>query len=166
LPDEVFGYMSYIAYGLEAIHGIGVLHRDLKPANIMFRGDDTMALADFGISKRIQGGTDLTTIGQVLGTPHYMSPEQGEGKFVDFRSDLYSTGVILYEMLTGQKPFTANTPAAVIYQHVHAEIPRLPLPLARYQRIIDKSMAKDPADRYQTAREMIVEFEAAEQGRI
>lgn len=165
-PDVVFGYMSYIAYGLEAIHGIGVLHRDLKPANIMFRGDDTMALADFGISKRIQGGTDLTTIGQVLGTPHYMSPEQGEGKVVDFRSDLYSTGVILYEMLTGQKPFTANTPAAVIYQHVHAEIPRLPLALARYQRIIDKSMAKDPGDRYQTAREMIVEFEAAEQGRI
>lgn len=165
-PDVVFGYMSYIVYGLDAIHGIGVVHRDLKPANIMFRGDDTLALADFGISKKIQGGTDLTTIGQVLGTPHYMSPEQGEGKLVDYRSDIYSAGIILYEMLTGQKPFTANTPAAVIYQHVHAEIPRLPLPMARYQAIVDRALAKEPADRYQTAREMIVDIEAAEQGRI
>ena len=164
-PDVVFSYMSYIAYGLEAIHGIGIVHRDLKPANIMFRGDDTMALADFGISKKILGGTDLTTIGQVLGTPHYMSPEQGEGQAVDYRSDLYSTGIILYELLTGQKPFTANTPAAVIYQHVHTEIPRLPLPLSRYQPIIDRAMAKEPDRRYQTAREMIVDFEAAEQGR-
>lgn len=165
-PDVAFSYMSYIAYGLEAIHGIGIVHRDLKPANIMFRGDDTMALADFGISKKIQGGTDLTTIGQVLGTPHYMSPEQGEGKPVDYRSDLYSAGVILYELLTGQKPFTANTPAAVIYQHVHVEIPPLPLPLSRYQQIVDRALAKEPGSRYQTAREMIVDFEAAEQGKI
>ncbi len=165
-PDVAFTYMSYIAYGLEAIHGIGIVHRDLKPANIMFRGDDTMALADFGISKKIQGGTDLTTIGQILGTPHYMSPEQGEGRSVDYRSDLYSAGVILYELLTGQKPFTANSPAAVIYQHVHTEIPRLPLKLSRYQPIVDRALAKDPAARYQTAREMIVDCEAAEQGRI
>jgi serine/threonine protein kinase len=165
-PDVVFAYMSYIVHGLDAIHGIGVVHRDLKPANIMFRGDDTLALADFGISKKIQGGTDLTTIGQVLGTPHYMSPEQGEGKLVDYRSDLYSAGVILYEMLTGQKPFTANTPAAVIYQHVHADIPRLPPQLVRYQRIVDRALAKDPSGRYQTAREMIEDIEVAEQGRI
>ena len=158
--------MSYIAHGLEAIHGVGIVHRDLKPANIMFRGDDTMALADFGISKKILGGTDLTTIGQVLGTPHYMSPEQGEGKAVDYRSDLYSAGIILYELLTGQKPFTAGSPAAVIYQHVHGEIPRLPLPLSRYQQIVDKALAKDPGSRYQTARGMIVDFEAAEQGSI
>ncbi len=125
-----------------------------------------MALADFGISKKMQGGSDLTTVGQVLGTPHYMSPEQGEGKAVDFRSDLYSAGIILYELLTGQKPFTANTPAAVIYQHVHTEIPRLPLPLSRYQQIIDRALAKEPGSRYQTAREMIIDFEAAEQGNI
>lgn len=165
-PDVAFAYMSYIVHGLEAIHAIGVVHRDLKPANIMFRGDDTMALADFGISKKIQGGTDLTTIGQVLGTPHYMSPEQGEGRPVDYRSDLYSAGVILYELLTGQKPYTANTPAAVIYQHVHGEIPRLPLPLARYQSIVDRTLAKDPPHRYQTARAMIVDLESAEQGRF
>lgn len=165
-PDVAFSYMSYIAYGLEAIHGIGIVHRDLKPANTMFRGDDTMALADFGISKKMQGGSDLTTIGQILGTPHYMSPEQGEGKPVDFRSDLYGAGIILYELLTGQRPFTASTPAAVIYQHVHTEIPRLPLPLSRYQQIVDRALAKDPASRYQTAREMIIDFEAAEQGRI
>ena len=161
-PDVAFNYMTHITYGLEAIHSIGVVHRDLKPGNIMFRGDDSLALADFGISKKLGGNSDLTTIGQVLGTPHYMSPEQGEGKPVDFRSDIYSAGVMLYELLTGQKPFTARTPAALIYQHVHGEIPELPPELSQYQSIIDKTLAKDPDDRIQTARELIHIFESAE----
>ena len=161
-PDVAFNYMTHITYGLEAIHNIGVVHRDLKPGNIMFRGDDSLALADFGISKKLGINSDLTTIGQVLGTPHYMSPEQGEGKPVDYRSDIYSAGVMLYELLTGQKPFTARTPAALIYQHVHAEIPQLPTELRQYQTIIDKTLAKDPADRYQTARQLIEIFESAE----
>lgn len=161
-PDVAFNYMTHVAYGLDAIHGIGVVHRDLKPANIMFRGDDSLALADFGISKKISGGSDLTTIGQVLGTPHYMSPEQGEGRLVDYRADIYSVGVMLYELLTGEKPFTAHTPAGVIYQHVHGEIPVLPPQLAQYQYIIEKTLAKDPADRYQSARELIQVLEAAE----
>lgn len=161
-PDVAINYMSHVAYGLEAIHGIGVVHRDLKPANIMFRGDDSLALADFGISKRLEGGNDLTTIGQVLGTPHYMSPEQGEGKAVDYRTDLYSAGIMFYEMLTGEKPYTAQTPAALIYQHVHAEIPILPSHLRGYQGIIERTLAKDPDDRYQNAREFIEVLEAAE----
>jgi serine/threonine-protein kinase PpkA len=128
----------------------------------MFRGDDSLALADFGISKNIETGADLTTIGQVLGTPHYMSPEQGEGKSVDYRSDLYSAGVMLFELLTGEKPFTANTPSGVIYQHVHADIPALPPDLSRYQPMINRAMAKNPDDRYQSAREFIGVLEDAE----
>lgn len=161
-PAIAFNYMGHISYGLQAIHNIGVVHRDLKPANVMFRGDDSLALADFGISKKIEGQSDMTTIGQVLGTPHYMSPEQGEGLPVDYRSDIYSAGVLLYELLTGEKPYTAMTPAALIYQHVHADIPLLPDELSQYQHIIDRTLAKHPDDRYQTAAELIVELERAE----
>jgi len=162
-PAIAFNYMIHISYGLQAIHNIGVVHRDLKPANIMFRGDDSLALADFGISKKIEGQSTMTTIGQVLGTPHYMSPEQGEGHPVDYRSDLYSAGILLYELLTGEKPYTAMTPAALIYQHVHADLPVLPDDLRRYQPIIERTMAKHPDDRYQTAGELIRDLEQAEQ---
>ena len=148
-------YATHLAYGLEQIHSIDVVHRDLKPANIMFRGDDSLALADFGISKKMDQVSDITTMGQILGTPHYMSPEQGEGGNIDTRSDLYSLGVILYELLTGDKPFSAATAATLIYQHVHAPIPRLPSALKQYQNIIDSLLAKKPDDRMQTARELI-----------
>ncbi len=162
-PEIALTYMTHIAYGLDAIHKVGIIHRDLKPANIMFRGDDSLALADFGISKKI-GSTshDLTTLGQVIGTPHYISPEQGEGKSVDHRSDIYSAGVLFYELLTRQKPYTAATAAAVIYQHVHADIPKLPEKLYGYQEIIDRTLAKKPEDRYQTAADLIEVLEKAE----
>lgn len=165
-PEIAITYLTHIVYGLEAIHSAGIVHRDLKPANIMFRGDDSLALADFGISKKVDQDMDLTTIGQVLGTPVYMSPEQGSGKDIDRRSDLYSAGVMLYELLTGEKPYQANTPAALIYKHIYDPIPRLPGELARYQFIIDKAMAKAPEDRYQSAREMIEVLEAVEQGKM
>lgn len=152
-------YATHIAYGLEQIHSINVVHRDLKPANLMFRGDDSLALADFGISKKIDEVSDITTIGQILGTPHYMSPEQGEGHSVDMRSDLYSLGVLLYELLTGDKPFSAATPAALIYQHVHGPIPRLPSSLKQYQETVDALLAKKPEHRIQTARELITVLE-------
>ncbi len=161
-PEVAFNYMQHICYGLSAIHRIGVVHRDLKPANIMFRGDDSLALADFGISKRIEQGTGLTSIGQVLGTPHYMSPEQGEALSVDGRADIYSAGILLYELLTGEKPFKAQTPAALIYQHVHGDIPLLPEALSKYQEIINRTLAKKPENRYQTAMELIYVLEEAE----
>lgn len=163
-PEIAITYMTHIAYGLDAIHSAGIIHRDLKPANIMFRGDDSLALADFGISKKLDQEMDLTTVGQVLGTPVYMSPEQGTGKDIDHRSDLYSAGILLYELLTGERPYQANTPAALIYKHIYDPIPRLPAALERYQAIIDKAMAKDPGDRYQSAREFIAVLEAIEQG--
>ena len=154
-PEIALLYVTHIAYGLEQIHSINVVHRDLKPANIMFRGDDSLALADFGISKKINEANDITTLGQILGTPHYMSPEQAEGDNVDVRADLYSLGVILYELLTGDKPFSAKTPAALIYQHVHTPIPRMPSKLKRYQDMVDHLLAKKPDDRIQSAREVI-----------
>jgi len=163
-PQIAFNYMTHIAYGLNAIHKAGIIHRDLKPANIMFRGDDSLALADFGISKKLDSDDGLTTVGQVLGTPHYMSPEQGEGKTVDTRSDLYSAGVLLYELLTGEKLFAAKTPVALIYQHIFADIPRLPQAISQYQPIIDRALAKQADDRYQTAMEFIQVLESAEQG--
>ncbi|OGT65210.1 MAG: hypothetical protein A2W69_04360 [Gammaproteobacteria bacterium RIFCSPLOWO2_02_47_7] len=158
--DLAINYMTHIAYGLDAIHRIGVVHRDLKPANIMFRGDDSLALADFGISKKLDSPSELTTLGQILGTPHYISPEQGEGRAIDPRSDIYSAGVLLYELLTREKPYTASTPAALIYQHVYSPVPVLPGKLAGYQEIINTTMAKHPAERYQTAAELIRALEA------
>jgi serine/threonine protein kinase len=159
-PELAINYMTHIAYGLDAIHRVGIIHRDLKPANIMFRGDDSLALADFGISKKLDSPSELTTLGQILGTPHYISPEQGEGKSIDPRSDLYSAGVLLYELLTQKKPFTASTPAALIYQHVYAPVPELPGKFGKYQEIINKTMAKHPAERYQTAAELIRTLES------
>jgi serine/threonine protein kinase len=152
-------YTTHIAYGLEQIHSINVVHRDLKPANLMFRGDDSLALADFGISKKLDEVNDITTLGQILGTPHYMSPEQGEGGTVDARTDLYSLGVVFYELLTGDKPFSAATPASLIYQHINAPIPRLPRKLSQYQDILDLLLAKKPNERFQSARDVINELE-------
>jgi len=154
-PELAVTYMIHIAYGLNEIHKVGVIHRDLKPANIMFRGDDSLALADFGISKKINSVSNLTVVGQIMGTPHYMSPEQGQGLAVDSRTDLYSAGVIFYELLMKEKPFTAPNPAALIYKHVQEDIPRLPEALSRFQDIIDKLMAKNPNDRYLSASELI-----------
>lgn len=161
--ETAVNYMTHIAYGLSAIHQAGIVHRDLKPANIMFRGDDSLAIADFGISRRLDSHGELTTIGKVLGTPHYMSPEQGQGREIDARADIYSAGILFHELLTGRKPFKADTPAAMIYQHIHAPLPRLPAVLAGWQPLLDKCLAKEAADRYQSAADLITDLERLEQ---
>lgn len=160
--DVCLSYITHIAYGLRDIHDMGVVHRDIKPANIMFRGDDSLAIADFGISKKLYSPLEMTTLGKVLGTPHYLSPEQGQGKKVDQRSDIYSVGVLFYELLTREKPYTANTPAALIYQHINAPLPRLSGDRKIFQRIINKTMAKKPGDRYQTMDGLILDLEKIE----
>jgi DNA-binding response OmpR family regulator len=148
-------YLWNIAQGLAVIHDVGIVHRDLKPDNIMFRSDDSMALADFGISKRLVEQTQMTTVGKVLGTPHYMSPEQGQGLPVGPPSDLYAAGVIFFEMLTGRHPFDAPDPLSLIHRHVTAPIPRLPHRLQRFQPIIQSTLAKKPEQRFPDAAALV-----------
>jgi len=151
---EALKILVQIARALEAVHAAGVVHRDIKPQNIMFREGTRLALVDFGLAKEIEAKATLTNAGMIIATPVYMSPEACQGNAQDARSDLYSVGVILYEMLSGKPPFTASSAPALAYQHVNSPVPRLPQRLAGYQSIIDKLMAKRPEDRFQSAREL------------
>jgi eukaryotic-like serine/threonine-protein kinase len=154
-PERAVDYLRQIGRALGAIHDAGILHRDLKPANVMFRPDDTLALIDFGLAKQLRLHAAITGTGQIFGTPYYMSPEQGHAERTDARSDLYSLGCILYEMLTAEKPFVASSAMGVIYKHANAPRPRLPADLKRLQEPLDRLLAIDPADRFQSAAELL-----------
>jgi DNA-binding NarL/FixJ family response regulator len=151
-------YARQIGSALQAIHEAGVLHRDLKPANIMFRDDGTLALIDFGLAKQMRLHAALTGTGQIFGTPYYMSPEQGHAEPTDERSDIYSLGCIFYEMLTGERPFTASSPMGVIYRHAHAPRPRLGRPLTHFQPLLDRMLAVERLARYQSAADVLAEL--------
>jgi hypothetical protein len=150
------------ARGLSAAAAKGIVHRDIKPGNLLLTAEGTLKIADFGISK-IAGDDNLTRTGTAMGTPSYLSPEQGRGDPTDARCDIYSLGCVLYEALTGRKPFTGDNADAVIYQHNYAE-PALPrsidptIPEAM-QAVVLRCLQKDPAKRYQSADELIVDFE-------
>lgn len=151
---DAVNFLRQIASALSAVHAKGVLHRDLKPGNIILRKDGSLALIDFGLAKRAKLESEITDKGEIFGTPYYMSPEQGHGNDVDQRSDIYSLGVVFYEMLTGDKPYKADTAMGIIYQHARAPIPLLPTRLARYQMLINMMLAKAPDDRLQSAAEI------------
>jgi DNA-binding response OmpR family regulator len=159
-PGVALDFLDQMARALVAIHSIGVLHRDLKPGNVMVREDGSLALIDFGLAKQLRTALDITQTGEIFGTPYYMSPEQGHGDPVDERGDLYSLGVILYEMLTGMKPFVAASPMSVIYKHSHAAIPRLPPAAEHLQPMFETLMAKEPIDRFQSAANLVDAIEA------
>ncbi|MDX1406331.1 MAG: serine/threonine-protein kinase, partial [Woeseiaceae bacterium] len=144
-----------VASALSNLHNVGILHRDLKPGNVMLRKDGSVALIDFGLAKRMFKQEDITGSERIFGTPYYMSPEQGRGHEVDERSDIYSLGVIFYEMLTGEKPYMDENAMAIIFRHVEDPIPTLPERLAKYQPVINLLLAKKPEDRLQTAAEVL-----------
>jgi serine/threonine protein kinase/CheY-like chemotaxis protein len=153
-PEQSLALLQQVALALEVIHGHGIVHRDLKPENIMFREDGSLAIVDFGIAKLIADVNNLTQTGHILGTPYYLSPEQAKGETLDGRSDLYSAGIMLFEMLAQRRPFTAVTPIALAQKHINEPIPRLPAGLERYQALIDVLMAKSPAARFASAKHL------------
>jgi len=151
----VIEVVGQLATALSAVHGQGIIHRDLKPENVMLRADGSVALADFGIAKPMMDKDNLeltkTRHGDVIGTPYYLSPEQAAGKPLSLHSDLYSLGVMMFEMLAGKRPFAAETLAQLLALHLHAPTPDLPARVSRYQPIVNTLMAKTPAQRYETA---------------
>ena len=152
LPSrQALSLLAQAASALAEIHRHGIVHRDVKPANFMVREDGVIALADFGVAKDLSTDTTKTQFGVSFGSPYYLSPEQAKGVTTDQRSDLYSLGVILYEMLTGRRPYVSDSLHDLIQQHVDAPPPTLPPEVADCQELIDGMMAKDPAQRYQNA---------------
>ena len=143
-----------LMYALGDIHQEGVLHRDLKPQNLMFRADGSLAVVDFGIAKRIDS-INRTDHGEVMGTPRYMSPEQARGGALDARTDLYSAGVLLYQMLSGTHLFDGETAVEVALHHINTPPPALPERLSRYQRLLDKLLQKDREARFRNADEVL-----------
>ncbi|MEM7467674.1 MAG: serine/threonine-protein kinase [Pseudomonadota bacterium] len=150
-PTEAIEILRKVASGLHAAHQKGIIHRDVKPANVLFRADGTPLLTDFGIAKDITSEGDLTATGMFVGSPNYMSPEQAEAESVDERTDLYSLGVIFYEMLTGRKPFISESVVEVLMMHRKAKVPKLPDGLEIFQEFIDLTLAKDRKDRFADA---------------
>lgn len=164
--DEALSLFEQVLTALDAAHREGIVHRDIKPSNIMISDQGGLKLTDFGVAKL--PSFSMTVTGTVLGTPYYMSPEQISGQKVDIRSDIFSTGVVLYQALTGERPFEGTSTAALAYKIVQMEPvspkrlnPGIPEPL---DAVIRKALAKDPAMRYQTPLEMLGELKAAVHG--
>ncbi len=155
--ETAIEYIRQMCMGLVAVHDINIVHRDIKPGNVLFRKDGTLAITDFGAAKNLTGDVeDITINNHIVGTPYYMSPEQAASMPLDHRSDLYSLGIMIFQMLTNERPFTANSIAQLISMHLHAPIPKLPDHIAKYQPLIDGLLAKDPDDRFQTANDVIL----------
>ncbi|MBI3159678.1 MAG: serine/threonine protein kinase [Chloroflexi bacterium] len=154
--------IGQVAGALDHAHEQGIIHRDVKPSNILLPKPDWALLTDFGLARMVAGSSALTQSGLTVGTPAYMSPEQGSGHVVDHRSDIYSLGVMLYEMVVGSVPYTAETPMAVVVKHIVEPLPALhtagPDIPEELQAVILKAIAKDPDDRYQSAGELAAEL--------
>lgn len=163
--ERAFGIACGICDALAYAHKQGVVHRDIKPANVLLTSDGTLKVADFGIAKAAFGGGDITTTGSILGTVTYLSPEQVQGEEPSPRSDLYSLGVVLYEMLVGRPPFVEESQIAVAMKHARAEPPAPRSVRAGISRsaeaIVLKALQKDPEQRYESAEAMKIALEGA-----
>jgi serine/threonine-protein kinase PpkA len=144
-----------VAGCLDFVHRRGVVHRDIKPGNILFHADGTPKLSDFGIAKELADDQEGTMDGSCLGSPYYLSPEQAEGRPLDGRSDIYSLGIVFYQMLTGRRPYAEGSHIETIVAHLSHPIPVLPERFARYQRLLEDMIAKDPADRIASAAALV-----------
>ena len=169
LPERSLEIIDGVLRALDYSHQAGIVHRDIKPGNVMVTRNGDVKVMDFGIARAMSDAqATMTQTAQVIGTAQYLSPEQARGERVDSRSDLYSTGCLLYELLTGRPPFTGNSPVAIAYQHVREN----PVPPSRVDPdvppwadgIVLKAMAKSPADRYQTAADMRADLQRAASG--
>lgn len=161
---EAFAYGLEVAQGLGVAHEVGMVHRDVKPQNVLIDSTGRAKLTDFGISRQLND-EGVTATGRVIGTTDYVAPEQAMGKDVDPRSDIYSLGIVLYEMLTGDVPFEADNQIGVAMKHVNEPIPDIqvqrPDISAASARVVEKATAKDPDDRYETIEEMAEDLQAA-----
>jgi serine/threonine protein kinase/tetratricopeptide (TPR) repeat protein len=153
-PTFALRVVREIAGALAYAHSKGFVHRDVKPDNILLRDDGSSALTDFGIARANDSATRMTRTGAVIGTPHYMSPEQARGRPLDGRADLYSLGCVLYEMLMGRVPYQADDPLAVGIMHITEPVPKLAPNLQPIQPLLDRLMAKTPEDRFQNGNEV------------
>ena len=153
-PTHVLRVVREIATALGYAHSKGFVHRDVKPDNILMRDDGSSALTDFGIARANDSATRMTRTGAVIGTPHYMSPEQARGRPLDGRADLYSLGCVLYEMLMGRVPYQADDPLAVGIMHITEPVPKLSPHLVPIQPLLDRLMAKTPEERFQNGGEV------------
>src|SRR5690606_9070968 len=164
-PSETESRLRQIGQALDYAHRNGVIHRDIKPDNVLLDREGNALLTDFGIAKIIEGSTALTATGGLVGTPAYMSPEQGQGLPVDYRTDLYSLGVVVFEMLTGRQPYDADTPMQVVFKHITAPVPRLsevvPNASPELDQVIQTALAKEPERRFQSAFQMVEAFSRA-----
>ncbi len=150
-PEQGVTLIRQIASALGYAHAQGLVHRDVKPANILFRADGTAVLSDFGIAKSLDDRTQFTQAGFAVGTPSYMSPEQARGQEIDGRADLYALGVVLYEILVGKLPYNGTDALSTALAHLTEPLPELPVHHGRYQDVLRKLLAKDPAERFPDA---------------
>jgi tetratricopeptide (TPR) repeat protein len=164
-PERILEILKPVAEALAYAHEQEVLHRDIKPSNVMLTPEGSIFLTDFGLARMAQSGESTLSQDMMIGTPQYMSPEQAKGEKVDKRTDIYSLGVVLFEMLTGRVPFSADTPYAVVHDHIYTPLP-LPSTIKpdispALERVLLKALAKEKDDRYQKVTELALAFEDA-----
>jgi tRNA A-37 threonylcarbamoyl transferase component Bud32/DNA-binding response OmpR family regulator len=156
---EAIAFLTEIARSLKVVHEAGIIHRDLKPPNVMLRDDGSVVLIDFGLARSLLSGDGSTRTGVLRGSPYYMSPEQAQGEALDARTDLYSLGIILYEMLAGKKPYLGASAIDVLQQHVMAPVPELPVQHLAYQPLLERLMSKSREQRISSCDELLAALE-------